>query len=455
MSAGITKKDRPLFASALLLAGGQSRRMGFDKQTLEVDGQSLVEGILQALAPLFSDLVLVSQRPDLYQELLTAFPGLRLVQDLYPGRGPMAGIQAGLLASTSSYVYVTACDMPHTNPAFIRHMMEEIRLEGGRAGAMVRREEGFLEPLNAFYRKDLAAEMEAALQTGETGLQAFCRTRPFLWISEREARALDPESLMFKDYNRPADLPGKGSLFHEMPSISELTRTLPLIRHSREGAKEEEDRVIREVDCRLVLEGEELTGFYALPDRLEDLARGWMALQGLTGAGEGIRDIRIMADPRTPDSCQIRVRLTKEDGEAPKSDPPSPGLPPALTLDQVSSLMAELNRRAWLFKATGGTHNMILVSFNLTVLDHVEDISRHNCFYKLVGRAQKEGRGLDREILVTSCRLTASLMDLIVRAQIPLVLSQAAVTSRALDMARDQGIGVLAFAREGRFNRYL
>lgn len=99
---------------------------------------------------------------------------------------------------------------------------------------------------------------------------------------------------------------------------------------------------------------------------------------------------------------------------------------------------------------------MVLASMDsLAILDHAEDISRHNCLYKLLGKAVREDRELTREILVTSCRLTQTIMDLVMAGGIRLVISQAAVTSAALAKARQAGIQLIGFARSGRFNRYL
>lgn len=99
---------------------------------------------------------------------------------------------------------------------------------------------------------------------------------------------------------------------------------------------------------------------------------------------------------------------------------------------------------------------MVLASMDsLAILDHAEDISRHNCLYKLLGRAVREDRDLAEAILVTSCRLTRTILDLVISGGIRLVISQAAVTSAALAKARQAGIQLIGFARPGRFNRYL
>ena len=82
------KKKRPLFGTALILAGGQSSRMGFDKQTLQLEGQPLAIHIARQLKRIFPQILIVSQRPDLYEAWLDQLPGLALMSDIYPARDP-------------------------------------------------------------------------------------------------------------------------------------------------------------------------------------------------------------------------------------------------------------------------------------------------------------------------------------------------------------------------------
>ncbi len=446
---------RPLFGTAVILAGGQSRRMGFDKQTLELDGQPVVGQIAQALSSLFSDIILVTNRPELYEDLLESLPRVRLVSDLYPGRGPMAGIHASLLLAQSRYVYVIGCDMPYLSPPFILFLMQKIRSKENSSGAMLKRDAGFLEPLNAFYSRDLAGGMETALKGPESGLQAFCRDLPFVWVSEEETRPHDPRGHMFQDFNQPQDLPADRPLVYEASGQDGLTRMVCLSRVTGKGAFTIEDPVIREIECKALIDHGPAASFFCLPDRLEDLITGWMYLGSRIRDVDDIQSLQVTADPFLPDQRLIRVELNDSISKEERARRSGMSEVPELTLDQVSSLMGELDQRAELFRRTGGTHNMLLVDLNLEVLDHCEEVSRHNCLIKLAGRAVREGRDLSSEILVSSCRLTASITELIARAGIPLAVSQAAVTSRALDMAGEAGFRLIGFARDKRFNRYL
>lgn len=443
----------PLFGSAVILAGGQSRRMGFDKQTLEVDGQLIVDRLARALAPIFQDLLLVTNRPSLYGSLTASLPSVRLLADVFPGQGPMAGIHAGLLTAKSRFVYVIGCDMPYPSSSFISFMMDRIRSREDVAGAMLKRPGDLLEPLNAFYGRQLVPAMEEALRLGQSGLQRFCRTRPFAWVSEEEAAAHDPQGQMFRDFNRPQDLPEDRLIFCKPPSTDQLIECVPIKRVTGSGVEETDDAVIREIRCRLQIDGEASAFFHCLDDRLDDLAFGWMKLEGIIADSRQVTSLLVRDNSLRPDDRQLLVELAEPTRRTDLSGTPF-GPPPEIGSAGVARLMRELDRRADLFRQTGGTHNMLLASRDLAVVDHCEEISRHHCLTKLVGRAIRQGRDLSGEILVASSRLTAGLIDLIVKAGLPLVISRAAVSSLAVRIAKKEGFGLIGFARDKRFNRY-
>jgi molybdopterin-guanine dinucleotide biosynthesis protein A len=182
-----TVNEAPMFSTAVILAGGASRRMGFDKQTLSFDGRPLIERTVELFRELFDDIVIVTDRPQLYRD-----KKVRVVSDVFPGCGPMAGIHAGLLQAKSLFVYVIGCDMPYPEPNYINLMKRKLESAAANsvAGCMMRRDTGCLEPLNAFYNVALTDAMARSLENGERSLQSFCRDRPFIWVKEDEARAI-------------------------------------------------------------------------------------------------------------------------------------------------------------------------------------------------------------------------------------------------------------------------
>src|SRR5438128_12608886 len=90
----------------VILAGGLSRRMGRDKAALPAGDGTLIEHIARRLAPVVEETIVAgaSGRHHL--------PGTTMVDDRYPGLGPLAGIHAGLLVARSPLVWVVGCDYP-------------------------------------------------------------------------------------------------------------------------------------------------------------------------------------------------------------------------------------------------------------------------------------------------------------------------------------------------------
>jgi molybdopterin-guanine dinucleotide biosynthesis protein A len=98
-------------ATLLLLAGGESRRMGRPKALLPVFGTTLIEWMARRLATGFEHLLVSASGEEQLPE------GLRehLVRDLRRGGGPLAGIESGLAACRNEVLVAVACDMPRVD----------------------------------------------------------------------------------------------------------------------------------------------------------------------------------------------------------------------------------------------------------------------------------------------------------------------------------------------------
>ena len=109
--------------SGIILAGGTSRRLGQDKRFLSINGQPLIDRVLQRLRPLVGELLIVSREPEHFTDL-----GARVVVDRYPGMGVLAGVHAGLAAAQGDWAFVVAADLPFLNPALLRALADFISL---------------------------------------------------------------------------------------------------------------------------------------------------------------------------------------------------------------------------------------------------------------------------------------------------------------------------------------
>jgi molybdopterin-guanine dinucleotide biosynthesis protein A len=175
-------------ATLLVLAGGQSRRMGRPKALLPVQGTTLVEWLVRRLEPSFRELLVAAG------EATQLPPGLRrcFVADQRPGAGPLAGIEAGLAAARQPTLVALGCDMPHVTPALAR------RLAAAASGhdAAVPRFGGRPEAACAAYRPGALDAISAALDDGRRKAADALATIDVNWLD-----GLDPA--LFTNLNTP------------------------------------------------------------------------------------------------------------------------------------------------------------------------------------------------------------------------------------------------------------
>ena len=112
---GIKEND----ITGVLLAGGKSRRMGKDKRTLLLDGETLFNRALDVLVEIFPEVIVVLGQED----FSVHNDNVRVVNDLIPNRAAAGGLYTGLFYATQQRVFAVACDMPYLNPDVIRYMV--------------------------------------------------------------------------------------------------------------------------------------------------------------------------------------------------------------------------------------------------------------------------------------------------------------------------------------------
>lgn len=182
------------FNSAVILAGGKSTRMGFDKQHLQVQGESLVKRLVDQLRTRFPEILVSSSTPQLYDA-----KQVRVIGDLYPGVGPLGGIHAALAHSQSSWLFVTACDMPYLELAYIDFMMQQ--LDGKRYDACATVRQGRIEPFPSFFNRTCLPILGQELDRGHYSVTHFLRKVDTLLIPEEIAASYLPGWRVFLNLN--------------------------------------------------------------------------------------------------------------------------------------------------------------------------------------------------------------------------------------------------------------
>ena len=185
--------------SSVILAGGDSRRLGIDKALLELDGKALLSRVVQKLAPLSDDLIVVTNSPEDYEHLAL---GVRFVPDERPGEGALMGIYSGLKAATYLSALTVACDMPFLNMSLLRVMLDKI---AGHDAVVPRLEGGLLEPLHAVYGKRCLPFMASHLAHGRRRIAAFLDQVDVFYVEQATIDRLDPLGLSFVNINTAAD----------------------------------------------------------------------------------------------------------------------------------------------------------------------------------------------------------------------------------------------------------
>jgi len=148
--------------TGVLLAGGKSRRMGYDKACIEVAGQSLISKSLDLLCRYFATVLISGDRPDLAQ------PDIPAIADIYPGSA-LGGLYTGLRAARTDWIFVAPCDMPYPDSQILELLVNHRR---GFDAIVPRIPEGY-EPVFALYHKNCLKHMEEMLQQGQYRIYDF------------------------------------------------------------------------------------------------------------------------------------------------------------------------------------------------------------------------------------------------------------------------------------------
>jgi len=186
-----------LTVSGIVLAGGQSSRLGMDKSFVNVNGQSLIEQIVAKLARLSDDVIIVTNSPEKYDHL-----EVRVVGDIYPGKGALGGIYSGLRAAANTHSLVVACDMPFLDLNLLRYM---ILLARGH-DVVIPRVGGLPEPLHAIYSKSCLEPIDRLLTRKELKIIDFFSEVRVRYVEEGEVDIFDPQHLSFFNVNTLSDL---------------------------------------------------------------------------------------------------------------------------------------------------------------------------------------------------------------------------------------------------------
>jgi len=194
--------------TGVIQAGGKSTRMGGKtKALLQLGGRRIIERVLDVVAPVVDDVLIVTNTPALY-----AFLGLPMVPDVYPDHGSLGGIFSGLTAAAGEVVFNVACDMPFLHSPVVRLIVAR----AGEADVVIPRVGEQLETMHALYAKACLPHIETRLKAGRFKIVGLFEDVRIVEIPEEEVARHRAPDVVFMNVNTPEELARARALAAEL-----------------------------------------------------------------------------------------------------------------------------------------------------------------------------------------------------------------------------------------------
>ena len=156
--------------TGIILAGGKSSRMGTDKGFLKLNGKTFVQHSIDALTPLVSKIIIVSDH-EKYDSL-----GYQRITDTVKNAGPVSGILSGLEASKTNYNFILSCDIPLITTAVLKQLLSAYSPDKTIIQA---ESNGKSMPLIAFYKTQVKQVFKHYLEQNERRLRVVVKACQF------------------------------------------------------------------------------------------------------------------------------------------------------------------------------------------------------------------------------------------------------------------------------------
>lgn len=237
-----------------------------------------------------------------------------------------------------------------------------------------------------------------------------------------------------------------------------VTEKVPVTRfYENAGASESlMDAIIVEHTLSVFIDGVHSFTMTCSPENLVPLVLGHLFSEGMMDGLDFISQIEISPDGARADLTLSRGMSLKSGGKAVDVSELEAVTPVSLSEEDKARLFAQaqaLYDGADLFFLTGAAHSSSL-AVKGEVLYRVSDVSRHNTVDKIIGMALLDGIDFGETVLFTSGRIPSDMLQKAARAGIPLIGSRSAPTTAALRTAKELGISLVGFIRQGRMNIY-
>jgi molybdopterin-guanine dinucleotide biosynthesis protein A len=197
------KEKKRAIISVIILAGGKSSRIGLDKDKghMPLSGTNLIDQVISNIVSLKGiseqDIIIVGPK-----EKFLNYKYKRVIEDIFPEKGPLGGIFSGLKYSTTFYNLVIGYDMPFIETKLIEYMIQN---RNNYDLVLPTHSGGLSEPLCAIYSKNCLEIIEKNLKSDELAIRYIFPFLKIRWIREEEIKRFDPELNSFFNINLISD----------------------------------------------------------------------------------------------------------------------------------------------------------------------------------------------------------------------------------------------------------
>jgi molybdopterin-guanine dinucleotide biosynthesis protein A len=178
----------------IVLAGGQSSRMGTDKALLEIEGKSLLQRACEVAATLTPEVYVMTAWPDRYRSTITEKS--QFLVEYNPGSGPLVALTQALTEIPADWILLLACDLPLLDAQIIQNWATQLTAIPQSTLAIVPYQNSRWEPLCGFYRQQSLTSLQSFIDQGGRSFQK--------WLNQIEAIPLPvgkTEALMLSNCN--------------------------------------------------------------------------------------------------------------------------------------------------------------------------------------------------------------------------------------------------------------
>jgi FdhD protein len=240
-------------------------------------------------------------------------------------------------------------------------------------------------------------------------------------------------------------------------------REIPILKITGDSSQTAADLVAVEKKIRISVNGTHLLSLYCSPTMVREFVAGivhnegiiageWCAERMTIGYGDEI-DVDIAASGTVrggerivTSGCGGGVSFSRGEMER-----VTDGV--RYAAETIRKIFKEFQHRSDAYKLTGGAHSAALTDGE-KILSFAEDIGRHNAVDKVIGYCLLENISFEGKMILASGRLSSEIVNKCAVSRVPVLVSRAAPTSLAVDLAESAGITLVGFVRGERMNVY-